>query len=112
MPARVVLARALMNLNHWPEAIAALNQTVALDPKHPQPHLLLSQIFFRMGDEGEGQGGERHFAAAAAREPDDSGGGAGRPFPDGPAGSSLLKFKAGLTTSPAYRGIGAFSSCF
>lgn len=51
VPARVVLARALMNQKKWQEAIAALQQTVALDPKHPQPHLLLSQIYFRLGDE-------------------------------------------------------------
>src|SRR5438477_398443 len=41
VPARVVLARALVNLQKWPEAIAELNETVALDSTHPQPHLLL-----------------------------------------------------------------------
>ncbi len=51
VPARVVLARALMNQQLWNDAIAELNQTIALDPKHPQPHLLLSQIYFRLGDE-------------------------------------------------------------
>lgn len=51
VPARVVLARALMNQKQWQEAIAELEGTVALDPKHPQPHLLLSQIYFRLGDE-------------------------------------------------------------
>ena len=53
VPARVVLARALVNLDKWSDAIAALNETVALDPKHPQPHLLLSQIYFRMGEEAK-----------------------------------------------------------
>jgi len=51
VPARVVLARALMNLSKWDDAIAELNATIRLDPKHPQPHLLLSQIYFRLGDE-------------------------------------------------------------
>ncbi len=51
VPARVVLARALMNLQKWDEAIKELNETIQLDPKHPQPHLLLSQIYFRQGDE-------------------------------------------------------------
>lgn len=53
VPARAVLARALMNLKKWPEAIAALEQTIAMDPTHPQPHLLLSQIYFRLGDEAK-----------------------------------------------------------
>ena len=51
VPARVVLARAMMNEQKWPEAIAELEETVALAPTHPQPHLLLSQIYFRQGDE-------------------------------------------------------------
>jgi tetratricopeptide (TPR) repeat protein len=51
VPARVVLARALMNQHLWDEAISELNETAALDPRHPQPHLLLSQIFFRLGNE-------------------------------------------------------------
>ncbi len=53
VPARVVLARALMNQEKWREAIAELNETIALDPQHPQPHLLLSQIYFRLGDEAK-----------------------------------------------------------
>ncbi len=53
VPARVMLARALMNLKQWDAAIAELNETVQLDPKHPQPHLLLSQIYFRLGDEAK-----------------------------------------------------------
>ncbi len=51
VPARVTLSRALMNLEKWQEAIEELQQTIALDTKHPQPHLLLSQIYFRLGDE-------------------------------------------------------------
>ncbi len=51
VPARVVLARALMNLERWPEAITELQAAAQIDPKHPQPHFLLSQIYFRLGDE-------------------------------------------------------------
>jgi tetratricopeptide (TPR) repeat protein len=53
VPARVVLARALMNLKKWDESIQELKQTIELDPTHPQPHLLLSQIYFRQGDEAQ-----------------------------------------------------------
>lgn len=55
VPARVTLARALVNLERWDEALAELEETVRLDPKHPQPHLLLSQIYFRRGDEARAQ---------------------------------------------------------
>jgi hypothetical protein len=37
IPARVVLARALMNLERWQDAIRELDETVRLDPSHPQP---------------------------------------------------------------------------
>src|SRR3954454_2180191 len=67
VPARVVLARALMNLQKWAEAIAELNQTVALDPTHPQPHLLLSQIYFRMGDEAKAKN-EKQISFRLRRE--------------------------------------------
>ncbi len=51
VPARVSLARALMTLERFSEALQELEQTIARDPRHPQPHLLLSQIYFRQGDE-------------------------------------------------------------
>ena len=81
VPARVVLARALMNLKKWPEAIAELNETVALDPKHPQPHLLLSQIYFRMGDEAKARL-EKEISLRLRREnPTILEAAQGRPFP-------------------------------
>ena len=67
VPARVVLARALMNLQKWTEAIAELNETIALDPKHPQPHLLLSQIYFRLGDEAKAKT-EKEISLALRRQ--------------------------------------------
>jgi len=51
VPARVALARALIGLKKWEQAIKELDEAVRLDPRHPQPHLLLSQIYFRLGDE-------------------------------------------------------------
>jgi len=81
VPARVVLARALMNLKKWPEAIAGLNETIALDPKHPQPHLLLSQIYFRMGDEAKAKS-EKDISLRLRREnPTILEAAQGRPFP-------------------------------
>ena len=84
VPARVVLARALMNLKKWQEALAELDETVALDPKHPQPHLLLSQIYFRMGDESKAKA-EKEISLRLRREnPTILEATQGRPFPDRP----------------------------
>jgi predicted Zn-dependent protease len=67
VPARVVLARALMNLQKWQEAIADLKETIEVDPKHPQPHLLLSQIYFRLGDEASAKA-EKQISFRLRRE--------------------------------------------
>ncbi len=67
IPARTVLARALMNLQKWDEAVAELNETIQLDPKHPQPHLLLSQISFRLGDEAKAKS-EKQISFKLRRE--------------------------------------------
>jgi tetratricopeptide (TPR) repeat protein len=50
-PARVALARALMNLEQLPAAVAELEQAAKLDPRNAQPWVMLSQIYFRMGQE-------------------------------------------------------------
>jgi len=47
----VMLARALMAQRQFDEAKAELLRAVEINPKHPQPHLLLSQLYFRLGDE-------------------------------------------------------------
>jgi tetratricopeptide (TPR) repeat protein len=83
VPARVTLSRALMNLKQWPAAIAELEQTVRLDPRHPQPHLLLSQIYFRLGDEARAKT-EKDLSLRLRREnPNVLEAVQGRPFPDG-----------------------------
>src|SRR5262249_30661486 len=51
VPARVLLARAQMHLQHSHDAPQELTQAVELAPRHPQPHLLLSQIYYRLGEE-------------------------------------------------------------
>jgi tetratricopeptide (TPR) repeat protein len=83
VPARVTLSRALMNLKKWPEAIAELEETIRLDPRHPQPHLLLSQIYFRQGDEARAKT-EKDLSLRLRREnPTVLEAVQGRPFPDG-----------------------------
>jgi len=50
--ARVTLARALLSLERYEDAKAEVLRAIEADPRHPQPHLLLSQIYFRLGNEG------------------------------------------------------------
>jgi tetratricopeptide (TPR) repeat protein len=44
----VSLGKALLGLEKLADAASQLERC---DPKHPQPHLLLSQVYFRLGDE-------------------------------------------------------------
>ena len=81
IPARVTLARAWMNLRKWPEAIQELTEAVRRDPRHPQPHLLLSQIYFRQGDEAKAKT-EKEISLRLRREnPNTLEALQGRPFP-------------------------------
>jgi len=83
VPARVTLSRSLMNLKKWPEAIAELEQAARMDPRHPQPHLLLSQIYFRLGDEARAKT-EKEISLRLRREnPAVLEAVQGRPFPEG-----------------------------
>jgi protein O-GlcNAc transferase len=54
-PARVSLARALNGLGDLPGAIVELETAAKLDPKNAQPWVLLSQYYFRQGDEEKAQ---------------------------------------------------------
>ena len=81
VPARVVLAKALTGLKQWPEAINELEESIRIDPKHPQPHLLLSQIYFRMDDEARARE-EKEISLRLRREnPTTLEAVQGRPFP-------------------------------
>jgi len=39
-----------IGLKDWEAALDALDAAVQLEPRHPQPHLLLSQVHFRLRD--------------------------------------------------------------
>ena len=47
----VSLAKALMGQDRLSDAVKELASCSERSPRHPQPHLLLSQIYFRMGEE-------------------------------------------------------------
>jgi tetratricopeptide (TPR) repeat protein len=49
--AHLAVAKANMHLERWPAAIEALNEAIRIDARNPEPHLLLSRIHFRLGDE-------------------------------------------------------------
>jgi len=81
MPARSRLGRALMGLERWDEALAELRTAVEQEPRHPQPHLLLSQIYFRQGDREKARE-EKNISLRLRREnPALLEAAQGRPFP-------------------------------
>lgn len=82
VPARVTLARALTSLKRWPEALAELEETVRRDPKHPQPHLLLSQIHFQLGDEDKARRAKELSLRLRREQPALLEAQQGRPFPE------------------------------
>lgn len=47
----IALGRALMSAGRYDEAEVELLRAVEISPKHPQPHLLLSQLYYRLGKE-------------------------------------------------------------
>jgi tetratricopeptide (TPR) repeat protein len=82
MAARVTLARALMSLGRDEEAKRELIQAIEQDARHPQPRLLLSQLYFRMGDE-EAAAAEKARSLQLRREnPHSLEQQPGRPFPE------------------------------
>jgi tetratricopeptide (TPR) repeat protein len=80
-PARVALARALIGLKRLEPAVVELTEAARLDPRHPQPHLLLSQVYFRLGDEEQARR-EKEISLRLRREnPTVLEAVQGRPFP-------------------------------
>jgi tetratricopeptide (TPR) repeat protein len=63
----VSLAKALMALEQYKPAVAELDACAKASPTHPQPHLLLSQVYFRMGDEARSRA-EKELSYRLRRE--------------------------------------------
>lgn len=81
MAARTALARSLMALERYEEAERELVHAVGMDPRHPSPHLLLSQVYFRQGKE-EAASREKEVSLRLRREnPEAMERPQGRPFP-------------------------------
>ncbi len=84
MAAWMALGRALMGLRRYREAAQEMRRAAEIDPDHPQPHLLLSQIYFRLGDE-EAARKEKELSLKFRREnPTAMEAPQGRAFPDQP----------------------------
>jgi len=67
MAAWVSLARALMGLERLEDAKTELLRAIEINPRHPQPRLLLSQLYFRLGAE-ELAAREKDFSLKLRRE--------------------------------------------
>jgi tetratricopeptide (TPR) repeat protein len=80
-PARVALARALTNLNQLPLALRELETAAALDPKNAQPWVMLSQLYFRMGDEEKARGAKETSLRLRRENPGVLEAAQARPFP-------------------------------
>jgi tetratricopeptide (TPR) repeat protein len=65
--ARVSIAKALMHLEKWQDAIGELQEASRRNPRHPEPHLLLSRIYFRLGDEAKARA-EKEISLRLRRE--------------------------------------------
>ena len=80
----VALAKALMGLEKNEEAKAALESCARMNPKHPQPHLFLSQVYFRLGN-AEQATAEKELSLRLRREnPTIMESPQARPFPAAP----------------------------
>ncbi len=80
-PARVSLARALSNLNQLPAAVKELEQAAELDPKNAQPWVMLSQLYFRMGDEDRARAAKETSLRLRRENPTVLEAAQARPFP-------------------------------
>jgi Tfp pilus assembly protein PilF len=79
----VSLGKALMAQEKYSEAAAELESCAAKNELHPQPHLLLSQVYFRMGDERRASS-EKGLSLKLRREhPEIMEAPQSRPFPGG-----------------------------
>ena len=77
----VSLAKALMAQEKYPEAVRELESCSAKNPVHPQPHLILSQVYFRLGEEDRATA-EKNLSMKLRREhPEIMESPQARPFP-------------------------------
>ncbi|HEY3443369.1 MAG TPA: tetratricopeptide repeat protein [Paludibaculum sp.] len=85
VPACIALAKALMGQEKLADAAAELQRCSRSNANHAQPHLLLSQIYFRMGKEAEA-GREKELSLKLRRaHPELMESPQARPFPAAPA---------------------------
>lgn len=82
MPARIAMGRALMGARKWQEAIDALEAAVQVEPRHPQPHLLLSQVYFRLRDRARAREAKDLSLRLRRQNPSFLEAVQSRPFPD------------------------------
>ena len=82
IPARVRLGRALLGDGRLDEAIAELEKAIEQEPRHPQPHLLLSQIYFRQKDLKKAAAAKRESLRLRRENPEFLEAEQTRPFPE------------------------------
>ncbi len=82
IPARVRLGRALMGSGKLEDAVVELAKAVEQEPRHPQPHLLLSQIYFRQKDLKKAAAAKRESLRLRRENPKYLEAEQTRPFPD------------------------------
>jgi tetratricopeptide (TPR) repeat protein len=83
--AALALGRALIALGRDKEAEQELLRAVQADPRNAQPHLLLSQLYFRRGDEAAAAREKALSQKLRSENPGALEGAQSRPFPDSPA---------------------------
>ncbi len=85
MPACISLAKALMGQDKLEDAATALQRCSKTNEKHAQPHLLLSQIYFRLGKEDEASREKDLSLKLRRAHPELMEAPQARPFPAAPA---------------------------
>lgn len=79
--ARLGLARALMAQGNLESALAELEIAAQVDPESPQPHLLRSQVLFRLGREDAARAARETSQRLRAARPETGNAVQPRPFP-------------------------------
>lgn len=77
----VSLARALVGAVKDHDAVRELRRCIEINPTHPQPRLLLSQIYFRLGDEQAAEKEKNESLRLRRANPEAMEAPQGRPFP-------------------------------